>query len=461
MRKNVVSRILALGLTAVMTVGLAACGGGSSAQSTAAQSTAAAGTASVSEVSEASSAAASVSDKSAESAAESTSSEPVEISYCNFNASGGNEEILNKMYEAFHKENPNITVNIETIGYDDYFTQMQTRVAGGTAPDCYELNIENFASYSNKGVLAPITGIDTANINETALKAFQVKGTQYGLPGDFSNVVLIYNKDLFDKAGVSYPTNDWTWDDAIAAAKKIRALGDDYWGIFAPTTYNEFFKEAAQYGGSLLNEDKTEFTINTDANKKAAEMMIGKVTDSHVQPSETDLAGMGDSDLFESGRLGMVVTGIWMFSTFKDACSFQWDCAVEPGGTEKATHFFSNALVINASADADKQAAAATWINWLASSDESAKMRIEASWNLPAINNQDILSAYLEQTPPDNRQAVFDSLDYLVTPPIIEDYSQMSDIINGKLGEAASGKITPDEALEQAQKECTEKITLK
>ena len=56
------------------------------------------------------------------------------------------------MYDAFHEEYPNITVNIETIGYDDYFTQMQTRVAGGTAPDCYELNIENFAAYANKGV---------------------------------------------------------------------------------------------------------------------------------------------------------------------------------------------------------------------------------------------------------------------------------------------------------------------
>ena len=159
MRKNVVSRILALGLTAVMTVGLAACGGGSSAQSTAAQSTAAASTATVSEVSQASSAAASVSDNSAESAADSTSSEPVEISYCNFNASGGNEETLNKKYEAFHKENPNITVNIETIGYGYYFTQMQTRVAGGTAPDCYELNIENFASYSIKASLHRLQGL--------------------------------------------------------------------------------------------------------------------------------------------------------------------------------------------------------------------------------------------------------------------------------------------------------------
>ena len=85
--------------------------------------------------------------------------EPVTITYCNFNASGGNEETLAKMYEAFHEEYPNITVEIETIGFDDYFTQMQTRVAGGTAPDCYELNIENFASYAAKGALAEITGV--------------------------------------------------------------------------------------------------------------------------------------------------------------------------------------------------------------------------------------------------------------------------------------------------------------
>ena len=117
--------------------------------------------------------------------------EPVTITYCNFNASGGNEETLAKMYEAFHAEYPNITVEIETIGFDDYFTQMQTRVAGGTAPDCYELNIENFASYAAKGALAEITGVDLSGLNETALSAFNVDGKQYGLPGNFSNVVLV------------------------------------------------------------------------------------------------------------------------------------------------------------------------------------------------------------------------------------------------------------------------------
>lgn len=52
--------------------------------------------------------------------------EEVTITYANFNASGGQEETLDAMYQAFHEEYPNITVQIETIGFDDYFTQMQT-----------------------------------------------------------------------------------------------------------------------------------------------------------------------------------------------------------------------------------------------------------------------------------------------------------------------------------------------
>lgn len=192
------------------------------------------------------------------------------ITYCNFNSSGGNEETLQKMVEAFEATHENIKIEVETIGYDDYFTQMQTRVAGGTAPDCYELNIENFAAYANKGLLAEITGQDLSGLNETALGAFNVNGKQYGLPESFSNVVLIYNKDLFDQAGVTYPTDDWTQDDVQNAAEKIRALGDDIFGIWQPITYNEFFKVVAQYGGSLLNEDKTQFTINSEENIKAA-----------------------------------------------------------------------------------------------------------------------------------------------------------------------------------------------
>ena len=385
--------------------------------------------------------------------------QPVTITYSNYNASGGNEETLQKMYEAFHEEYPNITVEIETIAYNDYFTQLQTRVSGGTAPDCYELNIENFAAYANKGALAEITGVDFSGLDETSLNAFNVDGKQYGLPGKFSNVVLFYNKDLFDQAKIDYPTADWTQDDLQKAAEAIRALGDDIYGYYQPLTYNEFYKVVAQFGGSLLNADKTEFTINAPENVAAAQMMADRILVSNVQPNEVQMGGIGDWDLFMSGRLGMMPTGIWAFNTFAEGCKFDWDIAVEPGMKQKATHFFSDACVINNASD--KKEAAATWITWLTSSDKAAAIRIEAGWDLPAIKDQSTLSAYLDITPPANRQAVFDSLNYLVVPPVIEDYSLMSDIIGQKLSAAAAGTLTVQEALDQAQSECQAQISLK
>lgn len=387
-----------------------------------------------------------------------TEPENVTITYCNFNSSGGNEETLQKMVDAFQEEYPYITVEVETVGYNDYFTQMQTRVAGGTAPDCYELNIENFAAYANKGLLAEISGVDVSGLNETALNAFNVKGVQYGLPESFSNVVLIYNKDLFDQAGVAYPTADWTQDDLQAAAEAIRALGDDIFGIWQPITYNEFFKVAAQYGGALLNEDKTEFTINRPENIRAAQALVDRVLVSNVQPNTAQQGGMGDWDMFMSGRLGMIPTGIWAFQTFTENCGFDWDIAVEPGSTRKATHFFSNCVVLNP--ESKNREAAATWLAWLTSSTKSAEIRLEAGWDLPALSDMDALASYLEITPPENREAVFESLNYLVLPPVIEDYALMSDIIGQYLAAAADGTMTVEDALNAAQADCEAQISL-
>jgi multiple sugar transport system substrate-binding protein len=126
MKKDVIRKTLAVGLSIAVTMGLAACGNSTASADSASSSTSAAEQPAAAASSQAGSVATTTAAAAATSAAVTA---PVEISYCNFNASGGNEETLKKMYEAFHKENPNITVDIETIGYDDYFTQMQTRVA--------------------------------------------------------------------------------------------------------------------------------------------------------------------------------------------------------------------------------------------------------------------------------------------------------------------------------------------
>lgn len=386
--------------------------------------------------------------------------EAVTIRLDQFSGSGASEEALKKMIVKFNEQYPNVKVELQSFGYDDYFTQLQSKIVGGSAADVFELNFENFVAYASEDVLLDIGDLigDTSGFNQTALEAFQYDGKQFGIPNSFSNVVLIYNKDLFDKAGVSYPTDDWTWMDMLEAAKKIRALSADTYGLYRPLSFHEFYKGVKQNGGSLLSEDGKNFTVNLPQNVETLEIMSDWVTGSNVMPSDAQMGGMGDWDLFKSGRLGMIVTGIWAFSDFTDNCDFAWDVAVEPGNTAKATHFFSNAYVVNKET-ANPEAAAAL-AAFLAGSKEAAQIRVEASWELPPVTYQDVLDSYLKVTPPENREAVFKSLDYLVTPPVVKQQSEMQEIISKHLNNAVSGNVSAKDALDACQTELEQKIKL-
>lgn len=386
------------------------------------------------------------------------------VAYFNFSSAGDNQKYLEQMKDAFEAKNPGISVDVETVAFADYFTQLQTRVAAGNAPDCFELNYENFVSYAKKDLLkdlGPIfkkTAFDTKAVSPKALAAFSVGSRQYGLPSSFSNVVLIYNKALFDRAKVAYPSDKWTWADEQAAAEKIRALASDIYGIYQPIQFWEFYKVVRQNGGSLFSADGKKFTLDTPQNVETLSFMVNRIAKSNVMPTAAQLGGMGDWDLFKSGRLGMIVTGIWAFPDFARDCSFPWDVAVEPGKKAKATHFFSNGIVV--SKDSKSAEAAAKWAEFMSASKEAASIRIAAGWELPAVVDPAVTAAYLKITPPANRKAVFDSLNYLVTPPVVEQMQELTDTLGAKLEAALNGKLTPAEALKQAQAECSARIKL-
>ncbi|WP_349943903.1 sugar ABC transporter substrate-binding protein [Lacrimispora sp. BS-2] len=386
--------------------------------------------------------------------------ENVTIRLDQFSGSGVSEEALKKMIAKFNEQYPDVKVELQSFGYDDYFTQLQSKIVGGSAADVFELNFENFVAYASEDVLLDVGGLmgDASGFNQTALNAFQYEGKQFGIPNSFSNVVLIYNKDLFDQAGAAYPTDDWTWAEMLEAAKKIRALSQDTYGLYRPVSFHEFYKGVKQNGGSLLSEDGKKFTVNLPQNVETLEIMSGWVKDSNVMPSDAQMGGMGDWDLFKTGRLGMIVTGIWAFSDFTDNCNFAWDVALEPGNTAKATHFFSNAYVVNKET-ANPEAAAAL-AAFLAGSKESAQIRVDASWELPPVTYSDVLDSYLEVTPPENREAVFKSLDYLVTPPVVKQQSEMQEIITKHLNNSISGNVTAKDALDECQAELEQKIKL-
>ncbi|MDQ0338463.1 multiple sugar transport system substrate-binding protein [Caldalkalibacillus uzonensis] len=386
--------------------------------------------------------------------------EQVTITYFTFSPGEGHEQALQAMIEAFEAKHPNIKIKYEMASFQDYFTRLQTQIAGGNAPDTFELNYENFVSYAAKGALLELDELiandhefDPGSLNQRAYEAFQYNGKQYGMVESFSNVVLFYNKDLFDEAGVEYPQPDWTWADELEAAQQLTNHEEGIWGTYAPVQFWEFYKTIAQNGGAVFNEDKTEVTLHTPENVEALQWMIDKIHKYKVTPSDADMSGQSDGDLFKAGKIAMLRTGIWMFDSFKDA-PFDWDIVLEPGNTQKAHHFFANGLAI--SKDSEHPEAAWEWIKFMSASQEAAQIRVDAAWELPAVSEPSLVEDYLQQTPPESRHIVFEALDTLVVPPVIERWSEMTDMIDEELDRVKLGQKTPDEALANAEKKLKE-----
>ncbi len=377
------------------------------------------------------------------------SAAPTTVRYMEFSSNGGHEADLASIVSAFEAKNPNITVKVETTPYADYFTKLQTAVAGGTAGDAFELDYQNFITYSSSGALAPLSNVDPGAYKPSLLTAFAQDGKQYGLPESFSDVVLFYNKALFAAAGVATPTASWTWADEQKAAKALTNKSTGVWGDYQPITYNEFYKALAQSGGQFLNADKTKATFASPEGIAAATWLVGK--SGTVMPTAADGAGTPDYDtnLFKTGKLAMWHSGIWMFSALNSVAGLNYDIVVEPGNTQKASAMFANGVAVSA---ASKNAAAAQkWVEFLTASDEMVKTRLASAWELPPVADTSKLSTYLDQPVPANRKAVFDALDSVVLPPVIQSEQEMQDAVTAELANAAAGRKTVAQALTDAQ----------
>ncbi len=385
-------------------------------------------------------------------AAPTAAPEAVTLTYFTFSAAPDHLADLDAIVQAFQQQHPNITIDVQTASFDEYFTRLQTQIAGGTAPDTFELNYENFVTYSSAGALLDLgpyagteAGFDPARYYPRAYEVFQADGAQYGLPATFSDVLLFYNKDLFDAASVEYPSPDWTWEDELAAARQLTDRDAGVWGDFQPIQFFEFYKVLAQNGGGFFSEDGTQVTFNSQEGIEAAEWLVNKVGD--VMPTDADMGGQNDATLFKSGNLAMWHNGIWQFAGMADA-PFEWDVALEPGNVQKAHHFFANAAVVSSTTAHPAEAAA--WVAFLTSSDEAVQVRIAASWELAAVADQSLFQPYLEQTPPESREVVFEALDNIVVPPVIERQAEMQDIVSQQLERAKLGEVSVQEALDTA-----------
>lgn len=382
--------------------------------------------------------------------------EDVTITYSNFISNGGNEENLQAIVDAFEDENPNVTVDVKTLPYGDYGTALQTDLAAGTVADVFDLEYAQYAQFQANGVLAPLEIENAADYRPSLLEAYQTDGAQYALPSSFSTVVMYYNTDLFDAAGLDYPTAEWTWADVQSAGEAITDEAAGVWGVHQPVSFYEFYKVLAQNGGEFLDASGTKTAFNSPEGLEAAAWLTDK--SGTIMPTIEQGQGTPDFDtnLFKEGKLGMMYSGIWIFGALEDMAG-NWDIAIDPGNTQQASAVFSNAVGV--SATSEHVEAATAFADFLTSSDVMVQTRLDAGWELPPISDEAQLATYLDKGAPANRQAVFDSLDGIALPPVVaEGQQEMQDIMTEELIEAQAGRKSVEQALTDAQQRIDDTI---
>jgi multiple sugar transport system substrate-binding protein len=204
----------------------------------------------------------------------------------------------------------------------DYYTVMQTQLAGSVGADLYWVDQDNM-SLAAEGVFLPLDDCladapanSAGDVNDYypgILQIAQIEDSVYGLPWIAAPVVTYYNKDLFDAAGLEYPTSDWTWDDFRSAAETLTqdTNGDgaaDQWGFIAngwPPPHIFVW----QAGGDLLADDLSSSPIDDPAVIEGLEFYKSLIYNPAISPSRETIAEQGFGELFKAGKVGMFMGG--------------------------------------------------------------------------------------------------------------------------------------------------------
>lgn len=250
-------------------------------------------------------------------------------------------DIITHSIEDWQAAHPNIKVIFEHTPYSGYDSKVLTRIAGGAAPDIITTEVNYFVTFASKGVLENLTSFiknDTefnpADFFPQIVDRFTVKGDLYAVPRDVAPFACVfYNKELFDQAGLAYPTDDWTWDDLLRLARSLTKKDASgriiQYGFYGWAWQNFVYGN----GGSLVDDVKNpkQSKISDPLTIEGLQFYADLSNLYQVAPTPTSLSnmGMGVDMMFASGRLAMFLSGIWETPLLRKY-KFKWDVAMFP-----------------------------------------------------------------------------------------------------------------------------------
>jgi len=357
----------------------------------------------------------------------------ITLTVLHWSGDGGQEEdaIVEASLAAFEAANPGIRVRrINPGDAGSHYTKLQTMLASGEPPDVFYMGFERLGSFAALGLLAPLDGflaaerdaadaLDLDAFYPSTVEAFRFDGERvgrgplYGIPKDFTTVGFYVNKDLFARAGVPLPSDGWTWEEYLAAARAIGRLpgvtGSEF--VTWPVMVRTYLRTE---GAEAIDDDLETVRIEEPATRAALERLRSwRHDETGTLTSGKSKIATGPS-VFLGGKVGMAGPfGRWVTPSYRtipppEKGGFDWDFVPLPRGEREANCVLTVSWSI--AADSPRQDAAWRLVKWLTSAEtQAANARLGLA--IPTLRAVAESEAFLDPTKaPANDRGFLDAI---------------------------------------------------
>lgn len=364
--------------------------------------------------------------------------------------------------DAFEASHPGVTIEYIDVASQDYAEKTGTMLGGGDSSDVFMVKeITDLLNWQAAGYEEPLNSyIEASGYDLSGFAGIEsnyaVDGEQYALPFRSDFWVLYYNKDLFDAAGVDYPTNDMTWEQYADLAKQM--TGDGVYGTHYHTWLSAVVNWDVCDGVNTLIDGEYDdlayfYELYQDLEDAGACMSY----------DELKAAGLHYSAAFENGNIAMMPMGYWFVSTLigaiKDGtCSFNWGIVSVPHKEGVAAgSSFGNLTGAMINAKSQNKDLAWEYISWLAG--EEGSIATASTGTRPAWVSEGVASAMAaaDGFPTDDAsKAALVPVYVGIEIPASEHSSEISTVLNEEHSLIMTREYTIEEGIEEMNERVAE-----
>lgn len=363
---------------------------------------------------------------------------------------------------AFHEAHPEIEIELRHVpGQNDYRQRLAAEFTSGNPPDVFLMNYRRMAPFAEDGGLEPLTAylaeseiIQESDFYPTTIAPFKWQDELWCIPQNVSSLVVYYNKDLFEAAGVPLPTNEWTRDDFLAAAIALTQDQDgdgriDQYGVGLEASLFRLAPFVWQNGGDIVDnpDNPTRLALDTPEARAAFQWLVDLQTVHHVAPDRTAESAEESESRFLNGRLAMFFNSRRGVPTYRTITSFEWDIAPLPTAAVPAGILHSDGYCMAAATE--NKDTAWTFIEY-ANSVAGQTLVAVSGRTVPSLISVAESEAFLDGQPPANSQVFLDTIPMLRAVPTMSTWIGIEETAGQEVERAFYGEATIDEAIAAA-----------